>query len=184
MTLEHSQLPKAIVVQVIGKPKQRYLRDFVHGAIDGTVAAFAVVSRVADSGLDIRINVVLGLANMVGDGFSIAARNFSATGTDQELREDARAVACDAISEAGQDLILVSHASEKFGHVQCGNREFPTVSCHMSQPVVAITNVRTIEDANHLFAENPNIYHLVVVDEPDHPVGIPDGNFAGNVAAE
>jgi len=68
-----------------------YLSDFIYGAIDGTVTTFAVVSGVAGAGLSSGIVIVLGLANLVGDGFSMAASNFLGSRADKQLQEKARA---------------------------------------------------------------------------------------------
>ena len=67
-----------------------YLPDFIYGAIDGTVTTFAVVSGVAGAELSSGIVIVLGLANLVGDGFSMAASNFSGTKVERQLRDKAR----------------------------------------------------------------------------------------------
>lgn len=69
-----------------------YLRDFVYGAIDGTVTTFAVVSGVAGAGLSTGVVIVLGMANLVADGFSMAASNFLGTRTEEELRKKARRI--------------------------------------------------------------------------------------------
>ena len=67
-----------------------YLSDFVYGAIDGTVTTFAVVSGVAGAELSSTIIIVLGIANLVGDGFSMAASNYLGTRVDNQLRTKAR----------------------------------------------------------------------------------------------
>ncbi len=69
-----------------------YLPDFVYGAIDGTVTTFAVVSGVAGAGLESNIIIILGIANLVGDGFSMAASNFLGTRVEQQLNSKARAI--------------------------------------------------------------------------------------------
>ena len=76
-----------------------YLSDFIYGAIDGTVTTFAVVSGVAGAGLSSGIVIVLGLANLVGDGFSMAASNFLGTRADKQLAAKARAEEARQIEE-------------------------------------------------------------------------------------
>lgn len=68
-----------------------YLSDFVYGGIDGTVTTFAVVSGVAGAGLSSDIVIILGFANLIGDGFSMAASNYLGTRVDVQLHEKARA---------------------------------------------------------------------------------------------
>lgn len=67
-----------------------YLGDFVLGAIDGTVTTFAVVAGVAGAGLSSSVAVVLGLANIVADGFSMAVGNYLKTKSDHEIVARAR----------------------------------------------------------------------------------------------
>lgn len=73
---------------------RHYLGDLVYGALDGLVTTFAVVSGVAGAGLSPRIILILGGANLIADGFSMAASGFlairaaaSAEGRDRGVRE-------------------------------------------------------------------------------------------------
>ena len=47
------------------------LKAAVYGANDGIITTFAVVSAVAGAGLDPKIIIILGLANLIADGFSM-----------------------------------------------------------------------------------------------------------------
>lgn len=87
---EHSHAPERIAERLQSARTHNYLRDFVYGAIDGTVTTFAVVSGVAGAGLHSGVVVVLGVANLVGDGFSMAASNYLGTRADEQLRAKAR----------------------------------------------------------------------------------------------
>jgi VIT1/CCC1 family predicted Fe2+/Mn2+ transporter len=85
---EHTQ--SAIRERLQLGPSDSYLRDVVYGAIDGAVTTFAVVSGVAGAELSSGIVIILGMANLVGDGFSMAAGNFLGTRAEEQLRERAR----------------------------------------------------------------------------------------------
>ena len=71
-------------------PVPSYLRDFIYGAIDGAVTTFAVVSGVAGAQLSSRIVIILGLANLIGDGFSMAAGNYLGVRADSQQRDRLR----------------------------------------------------------------------------------------------
>jgi VIT1/CCC1 family predicted Fe2+/Mn2+ transporter len=61
------------------KPDQgvgHYLRDIVYGALDGVITTLAVVSGVSGAALAPEIGLILGLANLFGDGFSMGASNY------------------------------------------------------------------------------------------------------------
>ena len=88
--LEHSHEKQDINDRIKGKTQHSYLSDFIYGAIDGTVTTFAVVSGVAGAGLNPQIIIILGVANLLGDGFSMAASNYLGTKTNEQLREKAR----------------------------------------------------------------------------------------------
>jgi VIT1/CCC1 family predicted Fe2+/Mn2+ transporter len=83
--LEHSHHPFEIAQRLREGPRISYLRDWVYGGIDGTVTTFAVVAGVAGAALSTKALLILGAANVIADGFSMAAANYS--GTKAEIEE-------------------------------------------------------------------------------------------------
>lgn len=67
-----------------------YLSDFVYGGIDGTVTTFAVVAGVMGASLSPAIILILGFANLFGDGFSMAVGNYLSKKSRKEFAERVR----------------------------------------------------------------------------------------------
>lgn len=88
--LEATHTPAAIRDRLDAGMRHSYLRDFIYGAVDGAVTTFAVVAGVAGASLSGGVVVILGLANLIADGFSMAVGNFLATRAEQQVRERAR----------------------------------------------------------------------------------------------
>ena len=85
---EHT--PAAVRRRLTAKPRVSYLRDFVYGAIDGAVTTFAVVAGVEGASLSANIVIILGVANLVADGFSMAASNYLGSRAEAQQRALAR----------------------------------------------------------------------------------------------
>ena len=85
---EHSR--DAITHRLSQPPAASYLRDFVYGAIDGAVTTFAIVAGAVGASLGDDVVVILGLANLFADGFSMAVSNFLGTRAERQQREQAR----------------------------------------------------------------------------------------------
>lgn len=83
--LEQQHTDDAIAARLAASTKQSYLGDFLLGAIDGAVTTFAIVASVAGAGLKSEFALVLGLANLLADGFSMAAGNYLKTKSDHEV---------------------------------------------------------------------------------------------------
>lgn len=73
-----------IQARLARSPRPSYLRDFVYGGIDGAVTTFAIVAGVVGADLSARVILILGMANLLADGFSMAAGNFSGTKTERD----------------------------------------------------------------------------------------------------
>jgi VIT1/CCC1 family predicted Fe2+/Mn2+ transporter len=82
--MEHEHSPEAIRERLAAGPRHSYLRDWIYGGIDGAVTTFAVVSGVVGAELSPTIILVIGAANIIADGFSMAAGNFLGTRAEQD----------------------------------------------------------------------------------------------------
>lgn len=90
--LEHKHTVEAIRARLADGTKPNYLRDFIYGGIDGAVTTFAIVAGVVGASLSANIVIILGLANLLADGLSMAASNYSGTKTELDDRNRLRAM--------------------------------------------------------------------------------------------
>jgi len=66
-----------------------YIEDLIYGANDGIVTTFAIVAGVIGAGLEPKTFLIIGLANVFADGFSMATSNYLGRTSAQEVvRED------------------------------------------------------------------------------------------------
>jgi vacuolar iron transporter family protein len=82
--LEHSHTREAIRARLEGGPRSNYLRDWIYGGIDGAVTTFAIVAGVAGADLAVTVVLVLGFANLLADGFAMAASNYIGTKAERD----------------------------------------------------------------------------------------------------
>lgn len=71
--------PATIARRLRARPAGSYVGDAVLGGIDGCVTTFAVVAGAVGAGLGGTVAVVLGCANLLADGFSMAVGNYQST---------------------------------------------------------------------------------------------------------
>ena len=90
--MEHEHTREAIHQRLAAGPGHSYLRDWVYGGIDGTVTTFALVAGVVGAHLSPHIILILGSANLIADGFAMAAGNYLATRSEHEEFHHAEAV--------------------------------------------------------------------------------------------
>ncbi|MFA5494916.1 MAG: VIT1/CCC1 transporter family protein [Porticoccaceae bacterium] len=91
--------PGQIAARLDSGPGGIYLKDFIYGAVDGAVTTFAIVAGVAGAGLSASVIIILGIANLVADGFSMAVGNYLGTRAENELRDKARQRELDEIDK-------------------------------------------------------------------------------------
>ncbi len=90
--MEHEHTHEAIRERLASGPRQSYLRDWVYGGIDGAVTTFAIVSGVVGAQLSPGVILILGSANLIADGLSMAASNYLATRAEHEEFHYAEAI--------------------------------------------------------------------------------------------
>jgi len=74
-----------------GSKGSAHIGDFVFGGIDGAVTTFAIVAGVAGAQFSLAVVMVLGLANLLADGFAMAVGNFLSIRSDHERYAKERA---------------------------------------------------------------------------------------------
>ena len=90
--LDAQHTPEAIAARLSASTDHSYVGDAVLGAIDGTVTTFAIVAGARGADLGSGIALVLGLANVLADGFSMAVSNYLKAKADLQVVEHARRV--------------------------------------------------------------------------------------------
>ena len=115
--LQDAHTPTAIADRLAGETAHSYLGDFVLGAIDGVVTTFAVVAGVAGAGYSTGVALVLGAANLLADGFSMAVGNYMSTKSERQVVEHVRKIEerhIDEIPEGEREEIRQIFADKGF----------------------------------------------------------------------
>jgi VIT1/CCC1 family predicted Fe2+/Mn2+ transporter len=77
--------PEAIRRRLTAPQRQSYLADAVLGAIDGCVTTLAIVAGAVGAKFSPLVAIILGFANLLADGFSMAVSNYQSGRTRQQL---------------------------------------------------------------------------------------------------
>jgi VIT1/CCC1 family predicted Fe2+/Mn2+ transporter len=116
-SLEAEHSPEAIRMRLARAGSPGYLGDGVLGAIDGCVTTFAIVAGAVGGGFSGMVVVVLGMANLIADGFSMAVSNYLGTKSERERIENIRAAEnrhIEQIPEGEREEIRQIFASKGF----------------------------------------------------------------------
>ena len=68
----------------------RYLKNIVYGGLDGIITTFAIVAGVTGASLSSGIILILGFANLLADGFSMAIGDYLSTKAKNEFEDAVR----------------------------------------------------------------------------------------------
>ncbi len=70
--------------------KGKYVKSVIYGGMDGIITTFAVVAGVAGASLQTSIVLIMGFANLVADGISMAIGDYLSTKSEQEYQKNER----------------------------------------------------------------------------------------------
>jgi VIT1/CCC1 family predicted Fe2+/Mn2+ transporter len=68
----------------------KYVKSIVYGGLDGIITTFAVVAGVAGATLSAGVVLILGFANLIADGLSMAIGDFLSTRAENEYNQAER----------------------------------------------------------------------------------------------
>jgi VIT1/CCC1 family predicted Fe2+/Mn2+ transporter len=66
---------------------RHYIRELIYGANDGIITTFGVVPGEAGGGLSLRVVLIIGIANLLADGISMAAGNYLSIRSHESVLE-------------------------------------------------------------------------------------------------
>ncbi|KAA3610069.1 MAG: hypothetical protein D8M58_07475 [Calditrichaeota bacterium] len=69
------------------KEKGQYIKSLIYGGLDGIITTFAVVAGVAGASLSAGIVLILGFANLIADGLSMAIGDYLSTKAENEYNK-------------------------------------------------------------------------------------------------
>ncbi|MBY0353837.1 VIT1/CCC1 transporter family protein [Candidatus Babeliales bacterium] len=78
---------KHVVTSFHGK----YIKSIVYGGLDGIVTTFAVVAGASGASLNPGVILILGFANLIGDGISMAFGDYVSSRSENEYKEREKA---------------------------------------------------------------------------------------------
>jgi VIT1/CCC1 family predicted Fe2+/Mn2+ transporter len=88
--LQGEHHPEAVRRRVAAPQGESVLGDAVLGGVDGIITTFAIVAGTTGGRLPVAVIIVLGFANLVADGFSMAVSNYLGTRSRHEEVERAK----------------------------------------------------------------------------------------------
>lgn len=93
------------------KKSYNWLPDFVYGGIDGAVTTFAVVAGVVGAGLSTSVILILGFANLLADGLSMAVGKYSSDRAELEqigfIKEEERKSIIEKPKEEKEEIRMI-----------------------------------------------------------------------------
>lgn len=90
--LESEHKKEAIKQRLRSKKAYSYVGDSVLGGIDGCVTTFAVVAGAVGGDLPSYVIIIMGFANLIADGFSMAVSNYLRAKSERDQVDETREI--------------------------------------------------------------------------------------------
>lgn len=116
-SLDSNHHPDRVRQRLLNKSGNSHVSDAVLGAIDGCVTTFAVVAGAYGAGFPAYVALVLGFANLLADGFSMAVSNYESVKAQREYVDSIRRVEehhIDSIPEGEREEVRQIFAGKGF----------------------------------------------------------------------
>ncbi|PIR93585.1 hypothetical protein COT97_05865 [Candidatus Falkowbacteria bacterium CG10_big_fil_rev_8_21_14_0_10_39_11] len=72
------------------KVEGQYIKSLIYGGLDGIITTFAIVAGVAGASLSFGIVLILGFANLIADGISMAVGDYLSSKAENEYKRSER----------------------------------------------------------------------------------------------
>lgn len=115
--LHEEHTPSRVHQRLKRRDSSHILSDAVLGGIDGCVTTFAVVAGAFGAGFSSTVALVLGFANLLADGFSMAVSNYESVKAQHEYVDslrDIEAAHIDRIPEGEREEVRQIYAAKGF----------------------------------------------------------------------
>lgn len=108
--------------------KSEYLGNMVYGGLDGIITTFAVVSGVVGANLSPNIILILGLANLLADGFSMATGAVLSAKSEQEVyRRERQHISEQIVSSPEAEMNYLYDGYQRQGYPEEDARDLTNV---------------------------------------------------------
>ena len=87
----------------------KYIKNIVYGGLDGTITTFAVVAGVSGASLSSGVLLILGFANLLADGISMAVGEYLSEKAEKEYREGTEQKPHPESEEGETEMLLYYH---------------------------------------------------------------------------
>jgi VIT1/CCC1 family predicted Fe2+/Mn2+ transporter len=151
----HSNEKISNAVEEHQQERGAYIGEAVYGALDGIVTTFAVVAGVQGANLSSGIVLILGFANLVGDGLSMGVGSYLSTKSKREYEK----------SERDRELWEIEHYPE--GERQ-EIREIYSRKGFKGEDLDRAVNVITSD--KDIWIETMMREELGIIEEDSHPI--------------